>query len=110
MSAQTAQSRPTTYEAVKVLMICWKDAQKEFKRQLDELSKEFEAYGFDVEPVYRIETQKSHQRLDLRLHEFLKYDKQGTLLIVYYGGHGQNNPDKNNIWLWYVLQQYRELH
>jgi hypothetical protein len=101
MSAQTALPRPTTYTAVKVLMICWKDcAQKEFKKQLDELSKEFKAYGFDVEPVYSIESHKSHQRLDLRLHEFLKYDKQDTLLIIYYGGHGRNNSDKNNIWLW----------
>jgi hypothetical protein len=35
----------------------------------------------------------------LRLHEFLRYDAEGTLLIIYYGGHGLNDSDQNNIWL-----------
>lgn len=100
MVAPSAQLTPAVYNAVKVLMICWKDsAQSEFEKQLNALSKEFKAYRFDVEPVYKIESEKPHQRLNLRLQEFLQNDQKGTLLIVYYGGHGENSQDRNNVWL-----------
>jgi hypothetical protein len=90
----------TSYDAVKVLMICWKDSvEVEFERQLKALEKEFKEYKFNVDPRYEIPSENPHRRLDLRLHEFLKYDGEGTLLIIYYGGHGINNKDKNHMWL-----------
>lgn len=92
------------YKAVKVLMLSWKDsAQKEFKQQLQRLSTEFKAHNFDVEE-YDIESKRSHLRLSLRLSEFLNYDDDDTLLIIYYSGHGQDDQDKNNLWLRYELE------
>jgi hypothetical protein len=85
-------------------LICWRDpGQPEFEKQLNSLAKEFKAYNYDVYPVYKIESRNSHRQLDRRLHEFLQFDQDGALLIIYYGGHGKQSEDKNNIWLWSVI-------
>lgn len=91
---------PPSYTSVKALMISWEDtAQKAFKSQLLKLSTVLKAYKFDVEE-FEIESVKPFQTLSERLHRFLRNDQDGALLIIYYGGHGMNNQDKNNIWLW----------
>jgi hypothetical protein len=91
------EDRP--YTSVKVLMIKWKDSsQKEFGSQLTALATEFKAYNFDVEE-YDIESEMSHVTLGSRLIQFLSYNEEGRLLIVYYGGHGIDNQDKDCIWL-----------
>ncbi|KAH7010883.1 uncharacterized protein B0I36DRAFT_356477 [Microdochium trichocladiopsis] len=87
------------YSAVKVLMICWKDsAQNQFKQQLKSLAKELLAYNFHVQE-YEIESKNPQQTLTAELLSFLGHDKPHTLLIIYYGGHGLNNKDKDCIWL-----------
>ena len=95
-----SNSAALPYTSVKVMMISWKDsAEDEFKSQLRELSIEFKNYRFDVEE-FEIPGVRPHQTLSERLQLFLRHDKEGSLLIVYYGGHGASNQDKNNMWLW----------
>ena len=103
-------STPVAYNEVRVLLICWEDSgQKEFEQQLLGLQKEFKEYGFNIEEEpYKIKSEQPYRRLAARLQEFLEYDREGTLLIIYYGGHGQNDEDQNNIWLRYV-DRMREL-
>lgn len=88
---------------VNVLMLSWKDISDptergEFQTQLCRLSEEFKAYRFAVEE-YEIESDMPYRKLSQRLHEFLHHDEKGTLLILYYGGHGLNNRDSHCIWL-----------
>ena len=81
-------------------MICWEDStQDEFEKQLRILLKEFKEYRFDIEPIYKIESARPHQKLSMRLLDFLKFDAERNLLIIYYGGHGVNSQDNDNIWL-----------
>lgn len=88
------------YKAIKALLITWKDAEeKDFAIQRDSLEKEFKLYGFGVEK-FCIESDKPHRSLVPRLQQFLLNDKADSLLILYYGGHGMNNLDKEHIWLW----------
>ncbi|KAI5859745.1 heterokaryon incompatibility protein-domain-containing protein [Durotheca rogersii] len=101
LAASLDQSR-FPYSAVDALLISWKDsvqAQKnQFKTQLQGLASELLAHNFRV-TEYEIESKRPQQRLSERLLLLLKHDKPGTLLIIYYGGHGLNNKDKDCIWL-----------
>jgi hypothetical protein len=99
----TGMLNSSGYDSVKVLMICWKDTrQHQFETQLKVLLAEFQKYRFDIEPIYRIESSRPHRTLSARLQVFLQSDKPGTLLILYYGGHGMMNKDKENIWIRYI--------
>ena len=80
-------------------MICWKDsAHNQVKQQLKSHATELVAYNFHVDE-YEIESARPQQTLSARLLSFLDYDRPNTLLIIYYGGHGLNNQDKDCIWL-----------
>jgi len=93
-----------SYHEVCALMICWEniDNQKElagFKAQLDELAAEFRQYRFKVEH-YEIESETPAHKLSRRFDQLIQeHDKEGSLLIVYYGGHGQRNDDYHCIWI-----------
>jgi hypothetical protein len=88
------------YRAVHVLLVYWKDGTKDFYDQLRELGKEFKgSYKYQVEE-WAIESEGPYKKLNERLLKFLEYDQDGALLIVYYGGHGGINKDKNHTWLW----------
>lgn len=74
----------------------------EFQSQREALAREFKMYRFTT-VNYSIPSERSkrpYRELNKRLQEFLVHDETGTLLIIYYGGHGENNDDKNHIWLW----------
>ena len=91
---------PAAYAAVKVLMICWEHPdEREFETQLKALEKELREYKFDVDPPFKIPTKNPQRQLDQRMHKFLEYESNETLLVIYYGGHGINNQDKNHMWL-----------
>lgn len=97
------------YRKVHALMIDWEESigddpleRVEFQCQREALEREFRMYRFTTEN-YSIPSGRSrrpYRELNMRLQEFLILDEAGTLLIVYYGGHGENNDDKNHIWLW----------
>lgn len=71
----------------------------EFKSQREALAKEFKMYRFTT-VNYSIPPRRPYRALNKRLQELLVYDEYRTLLIIYYGGHGENNDDKNHVWLW----------
>jgi hypothetical protein len=94
------------YRSVRALLITWEDAaEKEFAEQREALAKEFKQHGFVVEEAFEIKSTRPHQSLIPRLQQFLANDRDGTLLILYYGGHGMNNEDKDHIWLWYDFRE-----
>ena len=104
MSGPPMGPSPNSYMKVNVLLLSWKDMDDpaegaEFKAQLCLLSDEFKAYRFVVEE-YEIESDMPYRKLSERLIGFLRHhDKIGTLLILYYGGHGLNNRDSHCVWL-----------
>jgi hypothetical protein len=97
-----------SYTKAKALMICWKPEENKsdkinktletFKKQRDMLSNELDGFNFGIES-FEVDSVKPYRALFLRLHEFLKYDDQQTLLVVYYGGHGERNEDNQLVWL-----------
>lgn len=93
------------YKIVNVLLICWEDTtQHEFENQLDTLASEFKKFNFCVRK-YKIASKRPQQKLNRELLSFLDNDQDDTLLIIYYGGHGLNNGDKECIWLRYATSQ-----
>jgi hypothetical protein len=89
------------YTKAEALMICWNQkgkTQDKFREQRDKLGYELEGYNFGVQK-FEIDSVKPHQTLDQRLQEFLQYDDRETLLIIYYGGHGEKNEDNQLVWL-----------
>jgi hypothetical protein len=90
-----------SYTKAEALLICWKHGgktQETFKDQRDKLGHELEGYNFGVE-TFEIESVKPYRTLFQRLHEFLRHDDRETLLVVYYGGHGEKNEDNQLVWL-----------
>lgn len=90
-----------SYTKAEALMIGWKDGgktQETFKDQRNKLGYELDGFNFGVE-TFEIESLKPYRTLFQRLHEFLKNDDQDTLLVVYYGGHGEKNEDNQLVWL-----------
>jgi hypothetical protein len=100
MDARLGQSRRANYTSIRALLICWKDStQPEFEDQLQSLNAVLAGdYAFDVEK-FEIESERPQQKLSARLLDFLQNDRDGGLLIVYYGGHGLNSRDKDCLWL-----------
>ena len=81
-------------------MIYWKDGEDEFYDQLKKLGKEFEsAYGYKVEE-WALGSANPYKDMTERLLKFLDYENEGTLLILYYGGHGGITKDRQHTWLW----------
>lgn len=57
-------------------------------------------YRFDTEE-WKIPSNRSHNSLAFKLMGFLEeYDSKDSLLIVYYGGHGGMNDDRQCVWSW----------
>ncbi|KAK8031273.1 hypothetical protein PG990_001007 [Apiospora arundinis] len=91
---------PSRYDEVHALMIDWEDAVKEtpdFRKQKKKLAEEFDTYLFKPES-FEIPSTKPYQALLVRIQQFLSHDHPKNLLIIYYGGHGANNKDKDHIW------------
>lgn len=94
-----------SYTKAEALLISWKDGGKDqqtFNDQRDKLGDELRAYNYRVE-TFDIPSFKPYQTLFLKLHHFLRHDDPQTLLVVYYGGHGERNADSQLVWLRFVL-------
>lgn len=87
------------YSSVHVLMLYWENGREVFKDQVRELAVEFRRFNYHVN-TWHIPSARPWRSLSKRLLDFLKTDQRARLLIIYYGGHGQNNEDKHNVWLW----------
>ena len=105
VSAATQPSEPGVlkpYNNVHALMLAWKGSgQDDFRRQRKTLGDELKLWNYGVEDYDILNDAMAHRDLNHRLNNFLRaYDKPGTLLILYYGGHGFNDEDQTNVWLW----------
>jgi hypothetical protein len=82
-----------------VCLIRWAEDDLEVKDELDTLHDVFETlYGFNTE-VWLIPSVASQIQLTSMTCNFLqKFDAEGNLFIVYYGGHGTINKSRQNQW------------
>ena len=65
-------------------------------------SKVAKTYHYHIEQ-WRIPSRRSHNSLVKRLTDFLdEYECKENLLVIYYGGHGHLNDDRQLTWSWLV--------
>lgn len=107
VSKAAAAAFPNTnksrYRNVFVLLLSWEADELGVISEVEELEDVFsQTYRFQTEQ-WQIPNISSHNELAFRLMEFLKnYANREHLLMVYYGGHGSMNDDRQCIWSWYV--------
>ena len=109
-----AMSLDTKYTHVGALFISWApsaadspDKAEELERmktQSVKLSKLFKrGYNIDVDE-YDIPRESSFCALNAKLWASRKdYEKPRHFLIIYYGGHGGSDQNRNAIWKWCVI-------
>jgi hypothetical protein len=99
------------YKEVHALLLSWEDDNLGVIKEVLDLEKVFvEIYNYHVEE-WKIPRNRAHNSLAARLSKFLEnYDSeesgQQTLLIVYYGGHGGMNDDRQCVWSRLVMPCY----
>lgn len=96
--------RKSRYKEIHALLLSWEDDNLGVVNEIDELYDVFrQIYHFEVER-WSIPSKRSHNTLAAKLLGFLAdYESKDNLLIVYYGGHGSMNDDRQCVWSWYVL-------
>lgn len=89
------------YEAVHALLLSWEDDNLGVIEEIAQLADVFhDTYHFDVER-WKIPSDRSHNSLATKILGFLNDHESGeSLLIVYYGGHGSMNDDRQCVWSW----------
>jgi hypothetical protein len=91
----------SAYSAVKVLILYWCDGQDDFRNEGQKLGKLFAtSFNYDVEE-FSIPSTNSylslHNVVIKRLLDVIKSSKEKRglpLLIIHYGGHGEQNDDR----------------
>lgn len=85
---------------VHVLLLRWKEDDLNVAIELEGLAKVFQTYNFTTE-TFLIPSANSQRELTKRVLNFLEhYDREGNLLVVYYGGHGTINQARQATWWW----------
>ncbi len=96
-----SSARSRAYSYAKVLILYWQDGHEDFRKEGQELGQMLkELFQYAVEE-FAIPTSQSY----LQLHNFVTQsmlhvtksaeEKRGApLLIIHYGGHGDQNDDK----------------
>ena len=94
-------SRSTDFHLYLVLLLSWEEDNLGVRKEILELQDVFRhTYLYDVEE-WRIPSSHSHKALRKRLNKFLDdFERKESLLIVYYGGHGFMNDDRQCNWSW----------
>lgn len=91
----------TRYEAVHVLLLSWENDNLGVIDELLELQKVFQTDYFFRTQAWKIPSNRSHNSLAERISKFLDdFESQENLLIIYYGGHGKMNDDRQCVWSW----------
>lgn len=89
------------YAAMHVLLLSWENDDLGVMTELLELRNVFETYYSFNTQEWKIPSDESHNSLAFRCIEFLKdFGSPENLLIVYYGGHGLMNDDRQCVWSW----------
>jgi len=91
------------YKEAHVLLLSWEDDDLGVIDEVNDLQDVFrQSYNYETE-VWKIPGTRSHNSLATRILQFLAdYEARDSLLIVYYGGHGLMNDDRQCIWSWSV--------
>lgn len=89
------------YKEVHALLLSWEDDNLGVINEIGELEKAFQQiYYFEVDR-WKIPSERSHNSLAAKVLAFLDdYESTDNLLIVYYGGHGSMNDDRQCVWSW----------
>ena len=89
------------YKAVHALLLTWEDDNLGVINEVDELEVVFrQTYHFKVEK-WKIPSKRPHNTLAAKLLGFLEdFESKDNLLIIYYGGHGSMNDDRQCVWSW----------
>ena len=89
------------YKWIHVLLLSWEADDLGVAKEIAELQDTFDnIYHYEVEN-WKIPSNRSHNSLNRRLTNFIDdYEGEDILLIVYYGGHGNMNDDRQCIWSW----------
>ncbi|KAL8791586.1 MAG: hypothetical protein Q9195_005850 [Heterodermia aff. obscurata] len=108
------------YKEVHALLLSWEDDNLGVVDEVKELGDVFRSlYGFTTE-TWKIPSKRSHNSLAAKILGFLDdHESKDNLLIVYYGGHGEMNDDRQCVWSctergdspevqWYGLQTMLE--
>ena len=90
------------YNKVQVLLISWEDDDLNVEIEIKELQKVlWDFYQFPAEHWKIPSHDGPHGQLGDKVRDFQKlHDKEDSLLIVYYGGHGYLDKNRQLIWLW----------
>ena len=105
------------YQQVYVLIVYWKESDDEgFKREAVELGELFASQFRYTTFAFPIPTQESYSALKERiLHYIRTCGSPDSLLIVYYGGHGDEDDDpaksgnRQSVWAAYVTPPFPSL-
>lgn len=102
-SAAFPNQGSSRYKEVHALLLSWKDDNLGVVNEISELHDVFQQIcRFKVEN-WSIPSERSHIALATKVLGFLNdYESRDNLLIVYYGGHGSMNDDRQCVWSWYV--------
>lgn len=91
----------TRYAAVHVLLLSWENDDLGVHTELSELQSVLQTYYSFNTQEWRIQSIRSHNSLGLRIMEFLEqFESEDNLLVIYYGGHGYMNDDRQCVWSW----------
>lgn len=90
------------YSKVEVLLLRWADDDLGVSAELKDLQHVFtDLYHFEVE-TYDIPSHRPNNALSRRVLDFLENDREETLFILYYAGHGKTNPQSNEGPVWFA--------
>lgn len=89
------------YKEVHALLLSWEDDNLGVINEVHELSDVFRrTYDFEVEE-WKIPSKRPHNTLASKVLGFLdEFESKDNLLIIYYGGHGSMNDDRQCVWSW----------
>ena len=89
------------YKEVHALLLSWEDDTLGVIDEITELGDVFRSiYHFEAEE-WKIPGERSHISLAAKILGLLNdYESVDNLLIVYYGGHGCMNDDRQCVWSW----------
>lgn len=83
------------YRRVKVLVVRWSSDDLGVSAELANLGRVFKCYyGYEVE-YYLIPDYQASTAMSRRVLGFIGNDSPDTLRILYYGGHGSIDPERN---------------
>lgn len=104
MAVQAGWSRrhDIRYSNVEVLLLRWADDDLGVLAELKDLQHVFtDLYHYNVR-LYDIPSHKPDKALTRRVLDFLEDDREETLFVLYYAGHGKTNQQSNEGAIWFA--------